>query len=56
MHLTRTASSCSRVIAIGFSCEYPWMPISCPPSTTIFVCFGNVSIEWPGMNQVVRMP
>ena len=32
------------------------MPISCPASTTIFVCSGKVSIEWPGMNHVVRRP
>ena len=29
------------------------MPISWPASTTIFVSSGNVSIECPGMNQVV---
>ena len=29
------------------------MPISCPASATIRVSSGNVSIEWPGMNQVV---
>ncbi len=55
MHLTRTASSCSGVIAIGFSCEYPCIPTSWPASTTIFVSSGNVSIECPGMNQVVFM-
>ena len=29
------------------------MPISWPASTISFVSSGNVSIEWPGMNQVV---
>src|SRR5690349_10967385 len=32
------------------------MPISCPASATIFVCSGKVSIECPGMNQVVLSP
>ena len=32
------------------------MPISWPASTTCFVSFGNVSIEWPGMNHVVFRP
>src|SRR4051794_39438961 len=32
------------------------MPISWPASTTIFVCSGKVSIEWPGMNHVVLRP
>jgi hypothetical protein len=41
---------------MGFSCEYPCAPISCPPSTTIFVWSGKVSIECPGMNQLARMP
>ena len=32
------------------------MPISWPASATAFICLGKVSIEWPGMNQVVLMP
>ena len=28
MQRTKTASSCSGVMAIGFSWEYPWRPIS----------------------------
>src|SRR3954469_24739781 len=32
------------------------MPISCPASATAFISAGNVSIEWPGINQVVLMP
>src|SRR6478609_934335 len=32
------------------------MPISCPASATAFISMGNVSIEWPGINQVVLMP
>src|SRR5918995_1185334 len=32
------------------------MPTSCPASTTSAVSSGNVSIECPGMNQVVRRP
>src|SRR5215212_4935648 len=56
MHLLRTASSCSGVMATGFSWEYPCRPISCPASATICICRGKVSMEWPGMNQVVRRP
>ena len=47
-----TSSSCCRVIATGFSCEYPWAPISCPADAIIFVSSGKVSIEWPGINQL----
>src|SRR3954452_13286821 len=32
------------------------MPISCPASATAFISAGNVSIEWPGINQVVLTP
>src|SRR6266550_3957529 len=32
------------------------MPISCPASATAFIWSGKVSIEWPGMNQVVLTP
>src|SRR5713226_6923212 len=32
------------------------MPISWPAPTTIFVCSGKVSIEWPGMNQLILRP
>src|SRR5713101_5254625 len=32
------------------------MPISCPPFTTMRICSGKVSMEWPGTNQVVLMP
>ena len=49
---SRMAVSCSRVMAMGFSCEYPCTPISCPASTIIRVRSGKVSIEWPGTNQV----
>src|SRR5919198_2021568 len=32
------------------------MPISCPALTTIRICSGKVSMEWPGTNQVVLIP
>ncbi len=32
------------------------MPTSWPASATACICSGKVSMEWPGMNQVVLMP
>ncbi len=44
---SRMAVSCSRVIAMGFSCEYPWTPISCPASTIIRVRSGTSRSSGP---------
>ena len=51
--MTSTASSWVGVMAIGFSWRYPCAPISWPASTIGLISFGKVSIEWPGMKNVV---